>query len=179
MLKQETTGLILIDVQGKLAKIVNESEKLAVNLEKLIRGCQILSIPIIWAEQNPKGLGSTIPELEKLLIHQKPIEKYSFNAFENETFQKSVLESNKKQWLVCGIEAHICVYQTAMGLLENNFEVEIVTDCVSSRAKESIEIALQKLQNKGAGLTTLEMCLYELVKDSRREIFREILSLIK
>ncbi|WJS93257.1 hydrolase [Flavobacterium johnsoniae] len=179
MLKQENTGLILIDVQGKLARTVNESEKLALNLEKLIRGCQLLSIPIIWAEQNPKGLGATIPQLEKLLALQKPIEKYSFNALDNETFQKTVLDSGKTQWLICGIEAHICVYQTAIGFLEHNFEVEIVTDCVSSRAKESIQIALQKLQNKGAGLTTIEMCLYELVRDSRREIFKEILTLIK
>nr|WP_294787929.1 hydrolase [uncultured Flavobacterium sp.] len=179
MLIQENTGLILIDVQEKLARIVDESEKLAVNLEKLIRGCQILSIPIIWAEQNPKGLGSTIPELERLLVDQKPIEKYSFNAFDDETFKQAVLDSGRKQWLICGIEAHICVYQTALGLLSNNFEVEIVTDCVSSRSKESILITLQKLQNKGAHLTTIEMCLYELVKDSRREIFKEILTLIK
>lgn len=179
MLEQEKTGLIVIDVQGKLARIVHNSEKLAVNLEKLIRGCQILSIPIIWAEQNPKGLGSTIPELEKLLIHQKPIEKYSFNALDNEIFKHAVFDSGRKQWLVCGIEAHICVYQTAMGLLSNGFEVEIVTDCISSRSEESILIALQKLQQKGAALTNIEMCLYELVKDSRRETFKEILTLIK
>lgn len=179
MLLQKNTGLILIDVQGKLARIVNESEKLVLNLEKLIKGCQLLSIPIIWAEQNPKGLGATISELEKLLPHQKPIEKYSFNAFDNETFKQAVLDSSRKQWLICGIEAHICVYQTVMGLLLNDFEVEIVADCVSSRSKESIAIALQKLQNKGAQITNIEMCLYELVKDSRREIFKEILTLIK
>lgn len=179
MLVQENTGLILIDVQGKLARIVDESEKLVSNLEKLIRGCQILSVPIIWAEQNPKGLGVTIPELEKLLVHQKPIEKYAFNAFDNETFKQAILDSGKKQWLICGIEAHICVYQTAMGLLANHFEVEIVADCVSSRTKESIDIGLKKLQNKGASITNIEMCLYELVKDSKREIFKEILTLIK
>ncbi|WP_026729867.1 hydrolase [Flavobacterium denitrificans] len=179
MLVQETTGLIVIDVQGKLARIVHESEKLTLNLEKLIRGCQILSIPIIWAEQNPKGLGSTIAKIEKLLIGQKPIEKYSFNAFDNETFKNAIIDSGKKQWLICGIEAHICVYQTAMGLLLNNFEIEIVTDCVSSRSKESIDVALNKLQNKGARLTNIEMCLYELIKDSRKEVFKEILTLIK
>lgn len=179
MLVPENTGLILIDVQGKLARIVNESGKLALNLQKLIRGCQILSIPIIWAEQNPKGLGATIPELEELLAHQKPIAKFSFNALDNETFKQAIIDSGRKQWLICGIEAHICVYQTAMGLLLNDFEVELVTDCVSSRSKESIAIALQKLQSKGANLTNIEMCLYELVKDSRRAIFKEILTLIK
>ncbi|WP_281232792.1 hydrolase [Flavobacterium gelatinilyticum] len=179
MLIQENTGLLVIDVQGKLAQIVHNSEKLAVNLEKLIMGCQILSIPIIWAEQNPKGLGGTIPQIEKLLREQQPVEKYSFNAFDDEIFKQAVIDSGRKQWLICGIEAHICVYQTAMGLLSNNFEVEIVTDCVSSRSKENMDTALQKLQNKGASLTTIEMCLYELVKDSRREIFKEILTLIK
>lgn len=179
MLAQENTGLIIIDVQGKLARIVNESEKLVSNLEKLIRGCQILSIPIIYAEQNPKGLGTTIPEIEKLLSHQKPVEKYTFNALENETFKKAILESNRKQWLICGIEAHICVYQTILGLLSHNFEIEVVADCVSSRSKDSVELALTKLQTKGVGLTNVEMCLYELVKDSRREIFKEILTLIK
>lgn len=179
MLQQENTGLIIIDVQGKLARIVQNSEKLAENLEKLIKGCQILSIPIVWAEQNPKGLGRTIPELEKLLLHQKPIEKYTFNAYENDVFKQAIIDSGRKQWLICGIEAHICVYQTAIGLLSNNFEVEIVIDSVSSRSAESIEIALQKLQQKGASVTSIEMCLYELVKDSRRDIFKEILTLIK
>lgn len=179
MLTQENTGLIIIDVQGKLARIVNESEKLVSNLEKLIRGCQILSIPIIYTEQNPKGLGSTIPEIGKLLSPQNPVEKYTFNALENEAFKKAILESNRKQWLICGTEAHICVYQTVLGLLSYNFEIEVVADCVSSRSKDSVELALEKLQNKGAGLTNVEMCLYELVKDSRREIFKEILTLIK
>lgn len=179
MLVQEETGLIVIDVQGKLARIVHNSEKLVNNLEKLITGCQILTIPIIWAEQNPKGLGSTIPELENLLIHQKPIEKYTFNALDNEPIKQAIIDSGRKQWLVCGIESHICVYQTAMGLLSNNFEVEIVADCISSRSAESIAITLQKLQQKGASVTNIEMCLYELVKDSRREIFKEILTLIK
>ncbi|AWK06205.1 hydrolase [Flavobacterium crocinum] len=179
MLTQENTGLIIVDVQGKLARIVQESEKMIANLEKLIRGCQILSVPIIYLEQNPNGLGNTVPELEKLLANQKAIEKYTFNAFENEEFQQTVLKANKKQWLVCGIETHICVYQTAMGLLAHNFEVEIVADCVSSRSKESVDLALQKMQQKGINLTNVEMCLYELVKDSRNENFKAILNLIK
>lgn len=179
MLTQENTGLILIDVQGKLARIVHENEKLVLNLEKLIKGCKIFSIPIIWAEQNPKGLGATLPELSKLMEDQKPLEKYTFNAFENENFRNAIIDSGRKKWLICGIEAHICVYQTAMGLLSNNFEIEIVTDCVSSRSKENIAVALKKLENKGANITTVEMCLYELVKDSRRDVFKEILTLIK
>lgn len=179
MLQQENTGLIIIDVQGKLARIVYESEKLISNLEKLIQGCQILHIPIIWAEQNPAGLGKTISELEKLMMNQKAFEKFSFNAFENDLFKEAVLQSNKKQWIVCGIETHICVYQTVIGLLTANFEVEIATDCVSSRLEENKIMALNKLQSKGASLTSVEMCLYELLKSSKNENFKEILNLIK
>ena len=179
MLIQENTGLILIDVQGKLARIVNESDQLISNLKKLIRGCQILSVPIIWAEQNPKGLGRTIPELEDLLRNGKPIEKYSFNAFENENFRQAIINSKKTQWLICGIEAHICVYQTTLGLLDHDFEIEVIADCVSSRSKDSVDLALKKMQSKGVALTTIEMCLYELVKDSTRAVFKEILTLIK
>lgn len=179
MLIQENTGLILIDVQGKLARIVNESEKLISNLEKIIRGGQILELPIIWIEQNPQGLGATVPELAGLLKNQQPLEKYSFNAMENESFKKAIIDSDRTQWLICGIEAHICVYQTVLGLLSHNFEVEIVADCVSSRAKENIDLALKKLQHKGADVTTVEMCLYELVKSSKNEVFKEILNLIK
>lgn len=179
MLTQENTGLIIVDVQGKLARIVHESEKLISNLEKLIRGCQLLSLPIICLEQNPNGLGNTVPELANLLASQKVIEKYSFNAFENQEFKEEVLKTNRKQWLICGIEAHICVYQTAIGLFLDNFEVEVVTDCISSRSKNSIDLALQKLQQKGIALTNIEMCFYELVKDSRNENFKEILKLIK
>lgn len=179
MLQLENTGLIIIDVQGKLARIVFESEKLVSNLEKLIKGCQILKLPIIWAEQNPVGLGQTIPELEKLLTNQKAIEKFSFNAFENDLFKKAVLQSNRKQWIVCGIETHICVYQTVIGLLTADLEVEIPADCVSSRFEVNKIMALNKLQNKGASLTSVEMCLYELLKSSKNENFKEILTLIK
>lgn len=179
MLIQENTGLILIDVQGKLARIVNESEKLISNLEKIIRGGQILELPIIWVEQNPQGLGATVPELAGLLKNQQSLEKYSFNAMDNESFKQAIIDSGRKQWLVCGIEAHICVYQTVLGLLSHNFEVEIVADCISSRAKENIDLALKKLQHKGANVTTVEMCLYELVKSSKSEVFKEILNLIK
>ncbi|KAF2508297.1 hydrolase [Flavobacterium foetidum] len=179
MLHIENTGLILIDVQGKLARIVNESEILISNLQKLIRGCQILSLPIIWAEQNPKGLGDTVPEIRELLKNQTPIEKYSFDAFENQEFKEAVLKTKRKQWIVCGIESHICVYQTIRGLLDNDFEVEIAADCVSSRSKENSKMALAKLQKCGASLTSVEMCLYELMKNSKNQKFKEILNLIK
>ena len=179
MLDQEKTGLIIVDVQGKLARIVHESEALLRNIRILIQGCQILRLPIVWIEQNPQGLGQTVPELRELLQGHQPLEKHTFNACESTSFIKAITESGLQQWLVCGIEAHICLYQTTSGLLSRGYEVEVVVDCVSSRAKAHIDLALKKLQDKGAGLTNVEMCLYELVKDARKEEFKRILPLVK
>ena|SRR5690554_239719 len=179
MLSQEKTGLVIVDVQGRLAGLVHESAALLSNIRALIQGCQILKLPIIWLEQSPQALGPTAPELTALLTGNQPIEKHTFNGCDNSDFSMAVADSKMRQWLVCGIEAHICVYQTALGLLAKNYEVEVVADCVSSRAKANLDLALNKLQNKGVGLTSVEMCLYELLKDARKEQFKKILPLIK
>ena len=179
MLNQEKTGLIIVDVQGKLARIVHKSEALLSNIQALVQGCQILNLPIVWLEQNPQGLGQTVPELSELLKGSQPLEKTTFDACSNNSIVEAITESGVQQWLVCGIEAHICVYQTASGLLSRGYKVEVVVDCVSSRTKANVELALKKLQDKGASLTSLEMCLFELVKDARKEEFKQILSLIK
>lgn len=179
MLNQTTAGLIIVDVQGKLARMVHDSETLLSNIKILIQGCKILNIPIVWLEQNPQGLGQTVPELSALLEDYQPLEKHTFNACDSNNFNKAIIQSGVQQWLVCGIEAHICLYQTTLGLLSNNYDVEVVADCISSRSKANVDIALTKLQSRGAHLTSLEMCLFELVKDSRTAAFKQILSLIK
>lgn len=179
MLARENTGLIVVDVQGKLAQIVYESKAMIKNIEILIQGCRILEIPIIWLEQNPAGLGRTVPELQKHLNGYQPLEKFTFNACDTPKVVEAIADSGAVEWLVCGIEAHVCVYQTSLGLISRDYRVEVVTDCVSSRSKANIEIALEKLQDSGAGLTSLEMCLFEMLKDARREEFKKLLPLIK
>ena len=179
MLNQEKTGLIIVDVQGKLARIVHESDALLSNIQILIQGCQILKLPIVWLEQNPQGLGQTVPELRELLKGYQSLEKNTFNACDSSSVIKAITESGVQQWLICGIEAHICIYQTALGLLSKGYDVEVVADCISSRSQANIDLALTKLQSKGVNLTSLEMCLYELIKDARKEEFKLILPLIK
>ncbi len=179
MLHKEKTGLIIVDVQGKLARIVHESETVLGNIQKLIQGCQILNLPIIWLEQNPQGLGKTVPELRAHLKNFQPLEKFTFNACDSSSFIQAIAESDIQQWLICGIEAHICVYQTSLGLLSRDYVVEVVSDCISSRSKANIDLALKKLQKHGASLTSVEMCFYELIKDARKEEFKRILPLIK
>lgn len=183
MLKKESTGLIVVDIQGQLTRLVHDSDALVSKCEKLIKGIQALELPILWLEQNPEKIGPTVEELSTLLSsptsHQEPIIKYTFDGCENDQFIDAVKATNVDTWIVCGIEAHICVYQTAISLKRMGFKVQIAADCVSSRELENKTLAINKLVNNGVELTGLEMCLFELVKDCRVPVFKEILALIK
>ncbi|MBD0403288.1 hydrolase [Flammeovirga sp. EKP202] len=179
MLNVEYTGLILVDVQGNLARKVHESEATIKNIKNLLKGCQILDIPVVWLEQNPDGLGSTIEEIAEHIIDNAPIGKFCFNAMAEKEVENKIKALNKQNWIICGIEAHICVYQTVMGLIGKNYTVEVVADAISSRKEENIDVALRKFERAGVGITNVEMCLYELMRTSKRKEFKEILSLIK
>lgn len=179
MLEKDTTGLIVVDIQGKLASLVHNSHELISNCAKLIQGAKILNLPIIWLEQNPDKLGGTVEELRILLNTSTPITKFSFNACEEPRFIHSMNTTEVDTWLVCGIESHICVYQTALGLKQLGYKIQVVSDCVSSRTVENTQLGIQALMNKGVDITGVEMCLYELVKDCRLEEFKPILTLIK
>lgn len=179
MLNREKTGLIVVDVQGKLAQLVSDSDALVSSCTKLVKGAQALDLPIIWLEQNPDKLGKTVEALHALLCEQQPITKFSFDACEEPFFQEAVQASGKTAWLICGIEAHICVYQTAIHLKNMGYDIHLVVDCASSRDELNKKIAIKKMAGYGVDMTSLEMCLYELVKDCRAPEFKEILHLIK
>lgn len=178
MLDKGNTGLIVIDIQGKLARLVHDSDALLANCEKLIKGAQALSLPIIWLEQNPEKLGPTVNNLAVILDNQQPITKFTFDGCLEPKFIEVVQAANVDSWLMCGIEAHICVSQTALNLKALGFNIQLVCDCISSRSLENKTLAITKLLNNGVDITGLEMCLFELVKDSRSHDFKEILSLI-
>ena len=179
MLMKESTGLIVVDIQGDLARLVHNHEDLISNCEKLIKGSQALNVPIILLEQNPDRLGPTVNELGELLNDITPINKLSFNACASTEFINSVATRKVDTWLVCGIEAHICVYQTVKGLLGQGYKVELVSDCISSRTLFNKQVGIDRLQSCGAEITSLEMCLYELVKDCESTEFKTILDLIR
>lgn len=179
MLKSKKTALIVIDVQGKLAQLMYAKQTLFENLRKIIKGVQALGVPILWLEQNPEGLGPTIPEVSELLTSIEPISKSSFSGCRNERFVQALKNANRNQVLIVGIEAHVCVYQTAVGLVELGYKVEVVTDAVSSRTIENKKVALQKMRDIGVNLTSTEMALFELLQVAEGEQFKEILKLVK
>jgi nicotinamidase-related amidase len=175
----ENTLLIVVDVQGKLAHAMAAKEKFFDNLIKMIKGAQILGIPILLTEQNPKGLGPTIPEVADLLKNLKPISKYSFSCCDNDRFMQALDSLGPKNILIAGIETHICVFQTARDLANLQYRVQIVADAVSSRTIENNQIGLEKCKNTGAELTSVETILFELLKDAQQSEFKEILELVK
>jgi nicotinamidase-related amidase len=171
--------LILVDVQGNLAQSMNNKEELFKNLENLVSGVLVLGIPIIWTEQNPQRLGPTIPEIAKLMAHIMPVSKMSFSCCGNERFLEALKTTNRKQVLLAGIEAHICIYQTAVDLLALGYEVHIIADGVSSRTPENKMIALGNMKDAGARLTTTEMLLFSLLKTAEAPQFKEIVKLVR
>jgi nicotinamidase-related amidase len=179
MLTTNNTLLALVDVQGRLAQLMDGKEALFQNLRKLVQGAQVLGLPILWLEQNPAGLGPTIPELAELLQVQKPIAKFSFSCCGDGDFMTALRATGRRQVLLAGIEAHVCIYQTAADLLSSGYEVEVVTDGVSSRTAANRELALGKMQQLGARLTSVEMALFELLGKAEGPAFKAMLKIVK
>lgn len=181
MLSIEHSVLVVIDVQGNLAQLMYEKETLFENLHKIIKGAQILGLPILWTEQLPDKLGPTIPVIRELLVMGglQPISKYHFSCCGNEHFMHAFHDLKREQVLLTGIEAHICVYQTAFDLLNIGYDVYIVADAVSSRVAENRQIALWRFRDMGAKLTTTEMALFEFLKAAEGAEFKEIIRLLK
>lgn len=175
----ESTVLIVIDFQGRLFPVMADKEKLLRNVVKLIKGARVLEVPVILTEQYPKGLGPTIPEIKELLPDIKPIEKVCFSCCDNEVFGQVLGALKRQQVLIAGIEAHICVYQTAMALARQGYEVQVVSDCVSSREAENKTVALFKMGAAGIVPTSSEMALFELLKVAQGEKFKQISNIVK
>lgn len=179
MLQKDDTVLVLIDIQGKLAEIVDNSEFVIGNIAKMTQGVQLLGLPILWLEQYPKGLGKTVEAIAQHLTDQQPIEKITYSAYDTPEFVEKLEATGRKKVLLAGIETHICVYQTAAHLLQNGYEVEVLADCVSSRTAKNNEIGLQKIVQIGAKVTSVEMALFEMLQIAKGDTFKAISKLVK
>ena len=175
----DKTVMLLIDVQGQLAQLMHEKEKLFKSLETFIQGMQILDVPIIWMEQIPKNLGPTTDSVSRHLSGMTPIEKFSFSCCGEEKFVSRFKALGRSQVLLTGIEAHICVFQTAADLIELGCEVQVVADCVSSRLKENKEIGIQRIVQAGGQVTSVEMAFFELMRAAEGDQFKHLIKLVK
>ena len=179
LLNIEDSVLIIIDIQEKLVA-ASKSTSLVCKASKLASIANILNIPVIVSEQYPKGLGYTVNEIKsKLPVDRKYIEKTSFSLLREEGFSEILKSCCRKQIILCGIETHICVYQTAKDLIDAGYEVTVVKDICASRNDEESEIGISSMKASGAEISSLEMIIFEWLKSSRHPHFKEIQSLIK
>ncbi len=181
-LKRETAVLVVVDMQQKLMPVIGDSETVIRNVERLIRGCHVLGVPILTTEQYVRGLGSTVPVLRTALDETdsiQPIEKVCFSSAGCEEFATALASSGRSQVILCGVEAHVCVYQTAIDLLDLGHEVFLVADATGSRTIENRETARRRLMYEGAKLTSTEMALFEMTVNAGTDEFRAISKLVK
>lgn len=178
IIREQAAGLV-IDIQEKLFPFITGNEILAVNSGILIKGLQVLKVPILVTEQYTKGLGPTIRPLRELLGTAAPMEKLAFSCCDDPSIMGQLAALKKKFIIITGIEAHVCVLQTATDLLERGFIPVVAEDCVSSRRLNDKDMAMNRLRRMGAVITTYESVLFELLRYSGTEEFKAISKLVK
>jgi len=180
ILDRNKTALLVVDLQEAFRSPINDFAQIAARISLAVRGFQILNLPIIVTEQYPKGLGRTA---EEILFSLPPdfefIEKTAFSSCGAATFTEKLRGSGATQIVLCGLETHVCVNQTAHDLLNNDYEVHLLHDCVSSRYTADKETALRKMQMNGVMPSTVEMALFELMTDAKHDQFKAIQELIR
>ena len=181
-LRREDALLVVIDVQEKLMPVIHEAAEVERNIDRLARGTHILGVPALLTEQYVKGLGHTTSVVRKAFEQTHgydPIEKSCFSAFGCDSFRAKLKAIGRRQILVAGIEAHVCVYQTVLDLLGDRYEVTLISDGISSRSLANKNVALNRMQQEGAKLSSTEMALFELTALSGTDEFRAISKLVK
>ena len=180
-LEADHCALIVIDIQQKLLPPIFQKEQLIRNSQLLIRLAGIVNIPTIMTTQYAKGLGGAVTEITSLLPDAKPIDKQMFSCFGSDVFC-SVLKrmpGNRNTVLLCGMESHICVMQTALGALREGYLVHVASDAVSSRTEWNWKIGLERMRAAGAIISSTEMMIYELLRVSGAPAFKELLPYLK
>ncbi|MDD5711975.1 MAG: hydrolase [Smithellaceae bacterium] len=179
MLTAEETILVVVDVQGKLAQVMDDKASLFDNTRRLVQGVHALEIPIIVTEQIPEKLGPTIPEIAAVLPGIRSISKASFSCYGEPAFRKALADLKRRSILIAGIETHVCVYQTVLDLLDAGYKVQVVADAVSSRSARHREIGLEKMREAGAPSTSVEMVLFELLRSADHPQAKKIFGIVK
>jgi nicotinamidase-related amidase len=178
MLNTEQSLLVVIDVQGRLAAMMHDPRYLQ-RVKGLMKAAKILGVPVVLTEQAPEKIGAVIDEIRALAPDVTPIVKQTFSCWGETFFEQAIRSSGRKQILVAGIEAHVCVYQTVRDLSKEHYEVYLVVDAVSARHPVDDQIGVHRCQKDGAVLTTLEMTVTELMRSTSHPKFREVMALLK
>ncbi|MGH9836078.1 MAG: hydrolase [Blastocatellia bacterium] len=179
LLDRKRAALAVIDLQEAFRNIIPDFDEMALRVALMVQACKLLNLPIIVTEQYPKGLGRTVDEIAQHLPEgAEAIEKLSFSACGVQEFDTRLREHHVEQVILCGIEAHVCVSQTAHDLLQNGYQVHLLSDAVSTRLARNREIAINKMAKAGAIISSVEMALFELCPAGTPE-FKQMQGLVK
>jgi nicotinamidase-related amidase len=180
-LDPDQCALIVVDIQEKLFPPIWQKEQMLRNSQLLIRLARILKIPALVTTQYAKGLGSTVPEIASLLPESAPIDKLMFSCFGSDAFCSLLkrLPGPRTTVMLCGMETHICVMQTALAALREGYLVHVAADSVSSRTESNWRIGLDRMRAAGAVISSAEMMIYELLRSSGAPAFKELLPYLK
>ena len=178
-LTRAKAGLVVVDVQERLLPAVFEQQRVVQNTVRLIQGTAVLQVPIFATEQYRKGLGPTVPEVAGAIPAFAPLEKLAFSACGADGFIAALMKKTVSEVILCGIEAHVCVSQTCLDLLDEGFRVFLVADAVSSRTPENYRLGLDRMRAAGAVIVSTEMVLFELLEQAGTAEFKQILNLVK
>lgn len=175
---REHTALLVIDIQERLMPVIFESGKVFANVNKLLRGAEILNLETVITEQYPKGLGNTCKEVQ-LPEKANIIEKTCFSSMLSTEVSDQLKLTNVKSLIICGVEAHICVLKTTLDALKEGYEVHVIADAVSSRTDDNKQLAIERLRQAGAYISSVEMILFQLMDYAGTDEFKAISKLIK
>jgi len=178
-LDKEDTVLLIVDIQEKLAVVMTEKDKVVGNNLHLIELAKMINMPVMVTEQYPRGLGATVKDIREALPFYRPVEKMTFDCCGQPPFLEELKEHNKRNVVLTGMETHICVLQTCIGLLKGGINVHIVQDAVCSRTKENWETGVEFMREAGAVVTRTETVLFQLLKVAGTEEFKKISQRIK
>ncbi len=171
-------ALVIVDVQERLLSVIAQNDSLVENISKLAIAANYLDMPILWCRQNPRALGD-FPESISKHLTVAPIDKMCFSCSLCEEFDKKLSSLGVKDVIVCGIESHICVYQTSRDLARKGYNVEVVSDAISSRDLNNKRIAIERMRAESISISSLEMTLFDLLGTAEHPKFREVSKLIK
>lgn len=177
LIHAQDSVVVVVDVQEKLLPHIHKCEQLERNVGRLVQGANLANVPVLSTEQYPQGLGATVGSIAGLL--DKPsCEKLSFSCMGCEQFRESLAATERRKVLLCGMETHICVQQTAFDLLSAGYCVFLVVDAIGSRSPGDCEVALRRMETGGAVVATVEMCLFEWCERAGTELFKSVRKLI-
>ncbi len=189
MLRKDQAVLVVVDVQNRLVPVIHEADATVRQMVRLIQGFRIVGAPVLVTEQYPQGLGATderirkafeaIDPIHKVAHHFEPYVKMSFSCMLDDPFRHALATTGRRQVVLCGVEAHVCVYQTALHLLEHTYHVEVAADAISSRAPGNRDLAIARLRDEGVKITCVESAVFEMIEHCGSDPFKAWVKVIK